>query len=55
MELELGKIIWQKYLYPELKKASRDLDIDDPNVALEYVRAWIKLHDEMIKEIRGEA
>ena len=44
-KLNLGKIIWQQYLFKALKAASRDLDIDDTNKALECVRAWIDAHD----------
>ena len=44
-KLELGKIIWQKYLFQALKEASRDLEIDDTNEALECVKAWIDAHD----------
>ena len=46
MALDVGKDIWQNYLFPQIKRYCELADVEDTRVASEAVRLWLNVHAE---------
>ena len=46
MALDVGKDIWQNYLFPQIKNYCKSADVEDTRVATEAVRLWLNVHAE---------
>ena len=47
MALEVGREIWQDYLFYQVKEYCKSRGIDDTNTAVEAVRLWLNIHADM--------
>lgn len=45
--LEIGKEIWQKYLFPQVKEYCNQRGVEDTNTAVETVRLWLNMHADL--------
>ena len=44
MALAVGKELWQRYLFPQIKFYCDLNGIEDTNTAVEAVRLWLNVH-----------
>lgn len=47
MALEIGREVWQDYLFPQVKEYCNSRGVEDTNTAVEAVRLWLNIHADM--------
>ena len=49
MALEVGKEVWQDYLFPQVKEYCKSRGVEDTNTAVEAVRLWLNIHADIMR------